>query len=79
MEHAAEVRKRQIGPPSLQMSWQVGQLVYRRNHNFSGRHKIKDLWMPMPFKVIAQPDVTICIHLLLWMSLAHQKMFIEQN
>lgn len=56
MEHAAEVWKRQIDPLSLQSSLQVGQLVYRKNHNFSGRHKIQDLWMPTPFKVLAQPD-----------------------
>ncbi|KAI2657320.1 Cell division protein FtsB [Labeo rohita] len=62
MEHAAEVRKRQIGPPSLQSSLQVGQLVYRRNHSFSGRHKIQDLWMPAPFKVIAQPDNTKAVY-----------------
>ncbi len=62
LEYAAEVRKRQIGPPSLQSSLQVGQLVYRRNHNFSGRHKIQDLWMPTPFKVIAQPDDTKAVY-----------------
>lgn len=56
MEHAAEVRRRLVGPPSLQSSLQVGQLVYRRNHSFAGRHKIQDVWMPSPFKVIARPD-----------------------
>lgn len=49
MQHMAKVRKRQIGPPSLQSYLQVGQLVYRRNHNFSGRHKIQDVWMSTPF------------------------------
>ncbi|KAI2643769.1 Gag-Pol polyprotein [Labeo rohita] len=66
MEHAAEVRKRQIGPPSLQSSLQVDQLVYRRNHSFSGRHKIQDLWMPTPFKVIAQPDNTKAVYTCRW-------------
>lgn len=62
LEHAAEVRKRQIGLPSLQSSLQVGQLVYRRKQFFSGSDKIRDLWMPMPFKVIAQPDDTKAVY-----------------
>ncbi|KAJ8377727.1 hypothetical protein AAFF_G00254610 [Aldrovandia affinis] len=56
MEQAAEARKRQHGPATRNSELEVGQLVYRRNHNFKGRHKIQDLWMPVPFRVLAQPD-----------------------
>lgn len=57
MEHAAEARKRYHGPATRHCALQVGQLVYRRNHDFKGRHKIQDLWMPLPFRVLVQPDL----------------------
>lgn len=58
MEQAAETRRRCHGSPTPDRSLQVGQLVYRRNHNFKGRHKIQDLWLPVPYRVLDQPDNT---------------------
>lgn len=56
LERAAEARYRLQGPPSQNSVQKVNQLVYRKNHEFGGRHKIQDIWMPVPFHVVAQPD-----------------------
>ncbi len=46
LEKAAEACKRYAGPPEGENSLQSGQLVYVRNRQFSGRHKIQDVWLP---------------------------------
>ena len=56
MEQAAEARKRYRGPATSHCALEVGQLVYRRNHSFKGRHKIQDQWMAVPFRVVGHPD-----------------------
>ncbi|KAJ8006769.1 hypothetical protein DPEC_G00110650 [Dallia pectoralis] len=49
-------RKRIHGPATLNGTLQINQLVYRKNHSFRGRHMIQDVWMPIPYRVISQPD-----------------------
>ena len=56
MEQAAEARRKRHGPATQDSVLEVGQLVYRRNHDFKGRHKIQDLWMPGPYRIVAHPD-----------------------
>uniref|UniRef100_A0A3B3WF82 Integrase catalytic domain-containing protein n=1 Tax=Poecilia mexicana TaxID=48701 RepID=A0A3B3WF82_9TELE len=34
---------------------QIGQVVYLRDHNFRGRHKIHDIWHSDPFQVLKVP------------------------
>lgn len=53
---AAEARKRYAGSPVGEHPLQPGQLVYVRNRQFTGRHKIQDVWLPTPHRVIAQLD-----------------------
>lgn len=33
-----------------------GQLVYLRDHSFKGRHKIQDLWSPVPYQGVCAPE-----------------------
>lgn len=56
MEQAADHRRRLVGPPSKVSSLKVGQLVYVRNRTFTGRHKIQDIWLSTPHKVVARLD-----------------------
>lgn len=56
LEQAAEARKRYAGSPVCENPLQPGQLVYVRNRQFSGRHKIQHVWLPTLHRVIAQLD-----------------------
>ncbi|XP_049329132.1 uncharacterized protein LOC125790067 [Astyanax mexicanus] len=62
LQHAAALRKKYHGAPTPDSSLQIGQLVYRRNHNFQGRHKIQDLWMTIPFRVLSRPDANKAVY-----------------
>ncbi|KAJ8010305.1 hypothetical protein DPEC_G00073660 [Dallia pectoralis] len=57
MEQAADARKRIHGPATRNGTLPINQLVYRKNHSFRRRHKIQDVWMPIPYRVISQPDL----------------------
>ncbi|KAL6491489.1 hypothetical protein MHYP_G00018340 [Metynnis hypsauchen] len=56
LQHAAALRRKYQGVPTPDSLLRIGQLVYRKNHGWQGRHKIQDVWMSVPFRVIAQPD-----------------------
>lgn len=49
-------RDRLVHPHYRVLCRWVNWFIVGRNHNFSGRLKIQDVWMSTPFKVIAQPD-----------------------
>lgn len=53
LKRAAEARSRQRGAPTENSMLFPGQLVYVRNRQFTGRHKIQDMWLPMPHRVLA--------------------------
>ena len=52
----ADTRRQSHGPSSRQSVLQEGQLVYRRNRTFKGRHKIQDVWLPVPYQVLSRPN-----------------------
>ena len=61
LNRAAESRSRQKGPPTTNSVLHPGQLVYVWNRQFAGRHKIQDMWLSVPHRVLARagPDKPI--------------------
>lgn len=54
LKRAAESRSRQRGAPTNNSMLYPGQLVYVRNRHFTGRHKIQDMWLPVPHRVLTR-------------------------
>uniref|UniRef100_A0A3B3H9D6 Gypsy retrotransposon integrase-like protein 1 n=1 Tax=Oryzias latipes TaxID=8090 RepID=A0A3B3H9D6_ORYLA len=52
LDQAAEARRAYAGHVGGDASLLPGQLVYVRNRRFPGRHKIQDVWFPVPHKVL---------------------------
>jgi len=53
---AAGRRKEQHDQRVHEAPLQVGQLVYLRDHSARGRHKIRDVWSSVVYKILRAPS-----------------------
>ena len=56
MKAAADVQKDIFDKKAKPHTFQIGDLVYLRQHNFKGRHKIQDVYASQLYEVVDQPD-----------------------
>lgn len=55
LQAAAQNRKAKFDQRVREQPLTEGQLVYLREHGFSGRHKIQDLWSSIKYQVVRAP------------------------